>query len=293
MNNIGIIVARFQVAEINSGIRHVIHSVQKRHDRLIIVLGEAAVPGSAENPLPAEARKTMIQDAFPDLAILTLKDQPLDERWSESLDELIVRNVPTLSVTLYGNEERFVRRYTGKHAVEALPTSERKTGIVKPQFSIAEFRNGMVYAHQQSYAKVFPTVDVAVFRDGHNEILLGKKAAENKWRLIGGFVDPDDADFAAAAKRELQEECGAVSTGDLIYEGSFRIDDWRYRYEPDKIISTLFSAEYVSGEILPSDDIEEATWIALDALQKLTDTDAVASEHRPMLRHLFQKYLPR
>jgi bifunctional NMN adenylyltransferase/nudix hydrolase len=34
-------------------------------------------------------------------------------------------------------------------------------------------------------------------------MLLGKKAINNKWRFIGGFVDPEDERLENAALREL------------------------------------------------------------------------------------------
>ncbi len=38
-----------------------------------------------------------------------------------------------------------------------------------------EFRTGVIYAYSNTYLKVYPTVDIAVFRNNKIEILLGKK----------------------------------------------------------------------------------------------------------------------
>jgi bifunctional NMN adenylyltransferase/nudix hydrolase len=77
------------------------------------------------------------------------------------------------------------------------------------------------------------------------------------------FRGPTDASLEAAARREVMEEAH-IEISTPVYAGSFLVDDWRYRHEVDKIVSTLFVAEYMYGAIQPDDDIEELRWFRLN-----------------------------
>lgn len=290
MKPIAVIVARFQVPELNPGYRKLIQHLLAQHDKVAVVLGAAATPGSAENPLNVAARKHMIQQAFPTMKVLSLKDHPLDEAWSRELDELLDKNFPTNTI-IYGTVEGVINRYSGKYNTAEIGIYKDGETEIPERFDSVEFREGVVHAYYTGYPKVYPTVDVAVFRKDKKELLLGKKKSDNKWRLIGGFVDPSDADFAAAAKRELQEECGDIQVSKMRYEGSFKIDDWRYRYERDKIISTLFSTDLISGDPVASDDIAELKWVEFRAVKSQMTNGDTAPEHGEMLRHLLSVFL--
>ncbi len=50
--------------------------------------------------------------------------------------------------------------------------------------------------------------------------------------------------------------------------GTFKIDDWRYRYEEDKIITTLFLMVRRGGVPKPNDDIEEIRLVDLKSIPK-------------------------
>lgn len=108
------------------------------------------------------------------------------------------------------------------------------------------------------YPTVFATVDV-VIRKG-DQLLLGRNAHQTKFRFVGGFSDPAlDNSYEDAAKREANEETG-IDVQTVIYLGSTRIDDPRYRNTPDCIITHLFEATEWSGEPVASDDIAELKW---------------------------------
>ncbi len=290
MKETAILIGRFQVPEMNAAYRKLIESVKQTHGQVVLVLAEPGVPVSQENPLPLQSRIAMIKAAFPDLKILSLKDHPLDDEWSRQLDQLLSNNLESNSLVIYGTKERFINQYQGKHKTAELPDKKPESSSVEEESSSISFRKGMVYASAKRYPTVFPTVDVAVFRKDRSEILLGKKDADGKWRFIGGFADPSDQGFPASAKRELREECGDIETTEFTYEGSFRIDDWRYRFEKDKIITTLFSTDYVSGEIQAQDDIAELKWLSLAELSSLMESDKTASEHSQMFRSMLKKY---
>jgi bifunctional NMN adenylyltransferase/nudix hydrolase len=111
---------------------------------------------------------------------------------------------------------------------------------------------------QPRYPTVFATVDVVIERDG--ELLLGRKASQQKFRFVGGFADPAlDNSYEDAAKREAKEET-TLEVKAVRYLGSSRIDDPRYRGTEDCVITHLFLAEEFSGEPKATDDIAELKW---------------------------------
>jgi bifunctional NMN adenylyltransferase/nudix hydrolase len=123
---------------------------------------------------------------------------------------------------------------------------------------------------------------VAIIREtvnGNDEILLARKPGEKGYRLIGGFVSPTDDDLQAAARREVLEETHVEISG-LEYVGSYLVDDWRYRHEIDKIMTTVFVAHYMFGAIQPDDDIEELRWFPLN---RGFDFDHLVPAHKPLL----------
>lgn len=288
----GVIVARFQFAVLPEPLRQAVQSLLAKHQKIIIVLGEAPIPGSANNPLSVAVRSVMIREAFPNLTCLHLKDNPNDTAWSSMLDELLLRNNIGPSVVIYGSEQRFVKRYSGKFKTAIFPRPDGQIdAAVNEDTNSISFRQGRIHAFQASYPKIYPTVDIAVFRGNKDEILLGKKNIDGLWRLPGGFVDPGDESYEVAARRELKEETGLAIETSLTFENSFKVDDWRYRYEQDKIITTLFSVEINAGVTAASDDLAEVKWFTLPALKSLLQAGGTVSEHLPMLQYILNKYL--
>lgn len=297
MRNIGVIIARFQSPYLHDGHKELIHAVTKDHDKVVIVLGIAPVRGSRKNPLDYHTREKMIKTAYPDIVILPLPDHPSDTRWSANLDTLLSNAFPGHQFNLYGSRDSFIPSYCGKFEATELPgTGSYSATLIREQISnkvlaAEEFRTGIIYAYSNTYTKVYATVDIAVFRNNRTEILLGKKDIDNKWRLPGGFSDPTDESFEDAARRELTEECGPIEITALMYEKSFRVNDWRYRSEADKIITCLFSTDFISGNPSGNDDIAEVRWFPLSELSTMIDQHLTAEEHEPQLRLLISRYI--
>jgi bifunctional NMN adenylyltransferase/nudix hydrolase len=274
-----------------------IETVTTRHNKAVIVLGISPVLGSRRNPLDFQTRERMIKKEYPNVVVLPLPNHPIDAMWSSNLDKLLTDTFPGSKFMLYGSRDSFIPFYSGKLDVEQLPeTGSFSSTILRDQISdrvldSEEFRTGVIYAYSNTYLKVYPTVDIAVFRKNKTEILLGRKNIDNKWRLLGGFSDPTDENYEAAAKRELTEECGEIDTTPMQYEGSFRVADWRYMSEADKIITCMFSTDYVSGETKGSDDIAEVKWFSLAEVNEMMLVKLTASEHFPQLSALIKKYL--
>ena len=147
-------------------------------------------------------------------------------------------------------------------------------------WSSKEWRAGVIYSSHNRYPTSYQTVDIAVFNEDDTKILLARKPDENKYRFIGGFVDTRDASLEHAAKREFCEEASA-EISITSYVGSFRVSDWRYRSERDKIMTVLFKAKYIFGHLEPSDDVSELRWFSVEDLRKsLKD---VIEEHVPLM----------
>lgn len=292
----GVIVARFQTPYLHEGHVHLIENIKSKHNKVVIVLGVAPIIGTRKNPYEYHTREKLIKSKFSDVVVLPLSDHPNDETWSENLDKLLHSAFPSEKFILYGSRDSFIPYYSGK--IETVELSEHgdysatqlRAMFADLVFDSQDFRAGIIYAYNHQYSKVYPTVDVAVFRNEKTEILLGTKKINNKWRLLGGFTDPEDSNYEEAAKRELLEEAGAIEVGPLSYEMSCKIDDWRYRNEADKIITTVFSCDYIFGTAKGQDDIAEVDWFSVNDLQKMIEDNKITPEHLPLINFLYHKY---
>lgn len=291
-----VIIARFQSPYLHQGHISLLNEVQTKHNKLIVVLGVSPVSGSRKNPYDYHTREKMIKREFPEVVVLPISDHPSDDSWSVNLDSMLQNAFPTESFLLYGSRDSFIPHYRGRYQTVELPkhgdfnATELRAKYADKVCDSQDFRAGIIYAYHNQYTKVYATVDVAVFRNDRTEILLGKKENNKKWRLIGGFSDPEDDSFEQAAVRELQEECGPIEVGELSYEMSAKIDDWRYRSEADKIITTMFSCDYVAGQPQAQDDIMDLKWFTLNELEQLIKEGSTTPEHKHMLTHLLNKH---
>lgn len=292
----GVIIARFQTPYLHEGHISLIDQVKAKHNKLIIVLGIPPVIGTRRNPYDYHTREKMIKSVCSDLIILPLSDQLRDDKWSEALDNLLASAFPNEQFKLYGSRDSFIPYYEGKNETEELPekgdynATALRESLSDMVYDSKEFRAGILYAYYNQYKKVYATVDMAVFRDNKQEILLGKKSTNHKWRLIGGFSDPEDNSFEEAAVRELQEECGPIAIENVTYVMSAKIPDWRYRKEVDQIITTVFSCDYISGSPKAQDDIIDLEWFDVSKLAEMIENRELTDEHIHIFKKLIEKY---
>lgn len=292
----GVIVARFQTPALHEGHLELIRQVKQQHNRLLIILGVSPVKGSRRNPLDYYTRERMIKQSFPDIIVLPLSDQQSDIVWSRKLDELLHQNFPHETFVLYGSRDSFIPTYSGRYVTAALPpvrdynATAMREAISDKVFDTEEFRAGIIYNTYNLFPSVYPTVDIAVFKDNRRYLLLGRKPAENGWRLPGGFTDPTDESYEAAARRELQEECGPLETGAMQYEMSLKMDDWRYRSEVNKIITTLFSTDLLYGTPAPADDLAALEWVPVQNIPAMIAGGEIMDVHIPLLEQLTARY---
>jgi len=292
-----VIIARFQTPYLHEGHRELIASVKENHSKLIILLGVSPLVGSRKNPYDYYTREKMIKKDYPEVIVLPVSDHPSDKEWSASLDNLLRSVFPGEVFCLYGSRDSFIPYYSGRFETVELPehgdynATELRKQYADKVFDSNDFRAGILYAYYNQYTKVYPTVDIALFRNNKTEILLGKKSINNKWRFVGGFADSEDNSYEDAAKRELTEECGDLQTGEMTYETSRKINDWRYRSEADKIITLLFSCDYISGDAAAQDDIIDLNWFKVEELPQMIADNLISDEHNELFHFIITKYL--
>jgi bifunctional NMN adenylyltransferase/nudix hydrolase len=252
--------------------------------------------GSRKNPYDYYTREKMIKRDYPEVVVLPITDHPSDKVWSDNLDNLLKNVFPSETFCLYGSRDSFIPYYKGKLETIELPehgdynATELRKQYADKVFASNDFRAGILYAYYNQYTKVYPTVDVVLFRNEKTEMLLGKKAINNKWRFIGGFADPEDNSYENAAARELAEECGNIQFSEMKYETSRKIDDWRYRNEADKIITLLFSCDYLTGTPSAHDDITAVSWVKLEDIPQLMNDGLITEEHIELFAFIISKY---
>lgn len=239
----------------------------------------------------------MVLEAFPphkhpNLTIGYIKDQVSDAIWSANLDHLIQDHLgPNDTACLYGGRDSFIPHYKGCFETRELVSDRYISGTEIRQMvsqapeSSASFRAGAIWATFQRYPSVYPTVDVVVYDSKEQRVLLARKTGETGYRAVGGFVSPEDDSYEHAALRELREETGlTVGLDNLVYLGSRKVDDWRYRAEVDRIITHLYVGGYTMGAPKAADDIAETRWFAINKVNPEFD---LVPEHR----HLWQMFL--
>jgi len=80
-SDVGIIVGRFQVADLHPAHTDLIETVVKAHKRVHILLGVSPLITTYKDPLPFEVRRQMIEAKFPDIrcyTIMNIQDDEID-----------------------------------------------------------------------------------------------------------------------------------------------------------------------------------------------------------------------
>jgi bifunctional NMN adenylyltransferase/nudix hydrolase len=138
------------------------------------------------------------------------------------------------------------------------------------------------------YPTSFQTTDAFIFNRVTRGMLLGRKKGADKWRFIGGFVDPKDVSLEAAAQRERIEEAGKnLECAFPEYIFSFRVDDPRYKDSPHKILTAVFAHEYIFGYAQAGDDIEQVDWFDFSYIRG-SYKKIVVKTHWPIVESLIK-----
>ena len=296
---IAVIIARFQVHELHEGHHYVIKQVVENHKKTIIFLGVTQFIGTKKNPLDFDTRKKMVQTHYPEAVIVALPDQRDNSKWAKELDKRIREVYPHGDVLLYGSRDSFIPYYVnngGKFQTKELEPLGTFTGtdvrklISEEVKNSIDFRSGVIYHAYNLYPRVIPTVDIAPISQDNKKVLLAKKYEEDQLRFIGGFVLPTDTCNEHSVRRIYLKEAGGNSEiGDINYIASMPIQDWRFRGEEDKIMTTFFTCKYMFGPISPSDDIIELSWTNLSIMDDKWIEKNICVEHQPLARKLIEK----
>lgn len=292
---VGAIVGRFQVPELHDAHKELIQKVCDTHPRVLVFIGLAAdaCKCTYNNPLDFPTRKAMIEKVFPNVEVLYIKDRGNDELWSKELDSQIAGQVgPGKKVVLYGSRDSFIPHYKGRYLTEELvPTrfisgKEIRKNVGIRSKGTAEFREGVIWAVENQWPGIHPTVDGAIVDWEREQTLLAKKPGETLLRFVGGFSDADSGDYEADVLREIQQETGLIGKN-ARYVGSRKIDDWRFRGERNKIKTILFLVDDFEGMPKADDDVEHVEWVPLNKLAE----SLFVNEHKPLFQLFKEKIL--
>jgi len=292
---VGVVIGRFQVPELHIAHKELIQSVVDRHPRVLLFIGLAAdaCKCTYNNPLDFPTRKAMIEKVFPTVEILYIKDKGNDELWAKELDSQISTQIgPGQKVILYGSRDGFTQHYKGKFPTEDLvPTrfisgKEIRKNVGIRSKSIPEFREGVIWAVENQWPATLPTVDVAIVDEDNKRVLVAHKTNEKLCRFVGGFANPDSDSYEDDAIRETKEETG-LTIKNLLYLGSAKIPDWRFRNERNKIKTSFFLGVYNNGTPKADDDIAEVEW---KNIFDLKEGDFII-EHRVLFKIFYEKVI--
>ena len=295
-SDIGVIIGRFQVDSLHEGQKALFDTVLTRHNKVMVLLG--STPGvlvTRRQPMDFMTRKLMLEEVYGNrLIILPIHDMPSDIDWSAQVDSKVVEAFGDhVTANLYGSRDSFIPHYKGRFNPVELQDSVQMSGTEVRQAVSDEvrespdFRKGVIYAAYNRHPIVYSTVDIVIWDDYLEKIVLGRKPTDpiNVWRFPGGFLDPTkDKCLEDAARREASEEVGNLEFDTFDYLTSIQINDWRYRNEADCIISSVFETRAKWGAPQGKDDLAEAKWFDLD---KVTP-ELLVPGHRPILDKILE-----
>ena len=284
--SIGVIVGRFQIDDLHQGHLELIDYVKNNHKRVIIFVGVTPYPANRKNPLDFQLREFMLREACQDMVILPIMDTACNLEWSQNLDHMIKMTFPFCNAVLYGGRDSFIKHYEGQFETKEISfsssnshhnASEYRSIIGQSTSNSSEFRKGVIYTLENLISRTYLTVDIALVKG--DQVLMGKKPHEPKWRFPGGFVDFNDESIEDSAKRELMEETGLSCEGALEYLCSQEISDWRSS-EDTRVMTCFFKSKYTYGAPRAGDDLSEVGWV------KIGDINQVNLSHRPLMSAL-------
>lgn len=295
---IACIIGRFQIDELHKGHKHFIKKVIEKSDELLIFLGSSDVRNTRRNPLNYETRYLYLKKLYPKAIFSEVFDNPSNEQWSLNLDQSILdlcekHKFNPENITLYGAKDSFIPYYSGEFKTQIIKTKYDVSACdlrknVQAEDSIG-FRRGAIHSSQQKYPAAMPTVDIVCNKivEGKQFILLGNKYGHAEWCLPGGFVDPSkDDSYTAAAKREFEEETSLILPLKAFIKGEdYKVNDFRYAKEEDKIFTTVFTVNYNGiEEPKGADDLIMIKWVPLDMIESTNIID----HHKMIIKTLFK-----
>lgn len=287
---LSVVIGRFQLTELHAGHRKLLETAKTYGDHVLVLVGSAQEVATYRNPLPYDVRVENLRRSYPDFLYAPLNDNSSDHKWSEDVDDRI-KGARLLTacdtVRIYHARDSFKPHYFGIYQTEEIHSLDCSASAMREMIGKSRYilsnencQRGIIWATQQGFPQVTPTVDIACIDARWQMLLVGRKKDETQWRLPGGFVDLTDESYIDAAKRELLEECGGnLKTSDWHISNSFKIKDWRFTGNRG-IMTTLVSCFVVEGEPCAGDDLADVKWV------KTLGESSIVPEHREMFRFL-------
>lgn len=280
--SVGVVIGRFQCHRLTEG-HLALLSRANGHSKLLICIGISKVIGTPYDPLDYQTREQMIREVFPRAVVMPLPDQPSNEVWTKSLNQMIGTLFPTDQATIYCGRANAAKSlqdgYQGPHKVveiDEIPhisATDLRAQVSRSVEASEAFRRGVIFGATNQFSRSDLAVDICCFREvgDEKEILLGSRNAERgKLRLPGGHVDPTDDHCEAAARRELSEETG-VEASDYEILDAVRVQS---RDAPGYAMFTvLYLAKYTFGPAKGADDLDECKWVNIKDLDKYQYAD--------------------
>ena len=278
---LGVIVGRFQTAEITPGHEFLFSEVYKRHKNIVTFIGckPPHFQPDEKNPLDFFSRKSMIQASKPDVSILSITDNRYDEEWSFELDKRIDEIRGSFDVILYGSRDSFISHYKGKFETCELEstiiysaTSVREE-IIQKELEDKKFRCGYIYGlSEKLVCGLHNSFGLLYEKDekGKLKILIGKRRGEKEYSLFGGIYNPAvDKSYSETMKRTMKEQLGNnVEISSVKFLFDYQLDHWAYKSSPDKIHGNFFLCENSWGFVRPNQDFELVEWVSLEDFDK-------------------------
>ena len=193
--DVGVVVGRFQVADLSDGHVFLIDHAREKHRTVVVAIGSSQEWGTAKNPLNYACRERTIRDRYPDVICVPLPDMPgNDKRWSHHLD-VTIRSLgwELGEVVLYAGRDSFKPHYVGDFKVEEIDSgmdhisgTAVRHNIGKLILPTIDFRRGVIYATQNppslnTMASMYQKAAAAEKRDPH-EVLTTIDIAEDPRR---------------------------------------------------------------------------------------------------------------
>lgn len=126
-----------------------------------------------------------------------------------------------------------------------------------------------------------PVVGVGVVVVDDDRLLLVKRGREpgrGLWAVPGGKVMAGER-LGEAARREVLEETGLdVDVGEVVWVGEHIDDDYH-------IVLIDFAGVVLGGDLVPSDDADDARWVDIDEIGELPLTPTMHELVDTLRRH--------
>ena len=313
----GVVIGRFQVADLTKGHIELLHRVARRHTKIVVLLGVNAKLSTRENPLGYESRAQLLRTYWEDtlgkdtsktLIVSPLQDRATNALWSAQVDQLLDNLIgPMVPKTLYGGRDSFAPKYGGRLEIgdirsdaereedrpfeEVGSATEQRIQLREQPPMTEEGRAGAVWATGNQWSRLDPCVDMAVTYselNGDPVLLMGKKlSGVGKYCFPGGHVDSTDKSAESAATREIKEETGLDNLSPWDYVCQVPVNDWR-NTKSCQTWSTLFHVRVTpdrAPEVKADDDLDEVHWVDMRTVKD----EEISPTHLPMFNILAAK----